>query len=288
MKRVLITGGTGFIGRHALPYLEARGFEVHAPDHHAVNLLDEAAQKALLDSVRPTHLLHLAWDVTPGKYWTSLSNIDWVRASLSLFRHFATAGGQRWVGAGTCAEYDWSCGPVLCENQTPLKPASLYGASKLSVGLLQEHMARELGVSFAWGRIFYMYGPHEAAARLVPSLISSLLAGQPAVCRQAHLLRDMLHVDDVARAFVEVLDSNVSGPVNIGSGQPVGLGKVAEVIAEACGRPELLELGDGRFPSSDPLEITADISKLRSIGFTPRYGLEEGIRQTVLTVCSTK
>ena len=287
MKRVLVTGASGFIGRHAVPHLEARGFEVHAPDRKTVNLLDEAAQKALIESVRPTHLLHLAWDVTPGKYWTSLTNMDWVCASLGLFRHFAANGGQRWVGAGTCAEYDWSCGPVLSEDRTPRKPASLYGASKLSLGLLQEHMARELDVSFAWGRIFYLYGPYEASGRLVPSLISSLLAGQSAVCRQDHLRRDMLHVDDVARAFVEVLDSRFEGPVNIGTGESVGLGKVAEVIAEACGHPELLELGGGRFPSSDPLEITADVNKLRSLGFTPRYSLEEGIRQTVLG-CHTK
>lgn len=281
MKRILVTGASGFVGRHALEHLKGRGFEVHAPDHHAVNLLEEAAQKALIESVRPTHLLHLAWDVTPGKYWTSLDNINWVRASLSLFQRFAENGGRRWVGAGTCAEYDWSCGPVLDENKTPLRPASLYGASKLSLGLLQEHMARGLGVSFAWGRIFYMYGPHEAPGRLVPSLVSSLLKGEQAVCKHDHLRRDMLHVDDVARAFVELLDSDHGGPVNIGSGQAVALGTVAQILAEACGLPALLELGWGRFPSTDPVEITADVRNLRSIGFTPRYGLEQGLRQVI-------
>src|SRR5438105_280249 len=135
MKRVLVTGASGFIGRHALPHLEARGFEVHAPGHSSFNVLDEKAHQPLLESIRATHLLHLAWDVTPGKYWTSLDNIEWVRASLSLFRHFAASGGKRWVGAGTCAEYDWSCGPVLSEETTPLRPTSLYGASKLSLGM---------------------------------------------------------------------------------------------------------------------------------------------------------
>jgi nucleoside-diphosphate-sugar epimerase len=271
VKRVLVTGAGGFIGRHTLPLLQARGFEVHRVRRDVTDLLDETTQKRLIESVRPTHLLHLAWDVTPGKYWTSLSNIAWVQASLSLFRIFAQHGGQRWIGAGTCAEYAW----------TGAMAESLYGIGKLSLGQLQQSLARELAVSFAWGRIFYLYGPHEPRGRLVPSLVRSILQGETALCRHDHLLRDMLHVSDVARAFVEGLDSDLTGPFDIGSGEPVRLGMVAELIAGLCGRPELLQLGNGQFPSNDSPEIVANISRLQSIGFIPKFTLIDGLRDTV-------
>lgn len=111
--RVLVTGATGFVGRHAVPALLARGFEVHGvgrgvgPNQHAADLLAAEDRRALIARVRPSHLLHLAWDAEPGRYWTSEANLDWVAASLDLARLFAAAGGRRFVGIGTCAEYAW-------------------------------------------------------------------------------------------------------------------------------------------------------------------------------------
>ena len=122
-KRVLLTGASGFVGRHAQTRLLELDYEVHAVEFRAMNdwahpsvhthtcdLLDDRARAALLRTVRPTHLLHLAWCATPGKFWTSLDNLSWVSASLELTHAFAEAGGARAVYAGTCAEYDWSSG----------------------------------------------------------------------------------------------------------------------------------------------------------------------------------
>ena len=117
MKRVLVTGATGFVGRHSPLALAARGFEVHAtcltgtPDTsatwHRVDLLDHAQVDRLLNEVRPTHLLHFAWYAVHGKYWTSTENLRWVESSLALLRSFVDRGGRRAVIAGTCTEYDW-------------------------------------------------------------------------------------------------------------------------------------------------------------------------------------
>src|SRR5262249_16760441 len=122
--KVVVTGASGFIGRHSLPALVARGHEVHAMARralqlprlpaHVCDLLDPHATAALIARVRPTHLLHFAWYAVPGKYWTAPENLDWVAATLHLLRGFAASGGQRVVMAGTCAEYDWSH-PTLSE-----------------------------------------------------------------------------------------------------------------------------------------------------------------------------
>ena len=124
MKKVLLTGASGFVGRHCLPALVARGYEVHAVSSsatapadtppgvrwHQADLLDGAQVSALLAQVRPRHLLHSAWYAVPGKYWTAPENFRWVRASLHLLQTFAAHGGRRVVVVGSSAEYDWHYG----------------------------------------------------------------------------------------------------------------------------------------------------------------------------------
>src|SRR5688572_5048389 len=140
MKRVLVTGASGFLGLHALPVLAARGFEVHATSlrkqpvvpgvrWHQSNLLDEQSIARLIAEVRVSHLLHLAWCAVPGRFWTAPENLLWAGASLNLIRAFRDHGGERVVVAGTCAEYDWHAGPCR-EDTTPIRPATVYGRCK--------------------------------------------------------------------------------------------------------------------------------------------------------------
>ena len=291
MLKVLITGAGGFVGRHCLPRLAAGGAEVHAVVRpgsappagatvaHQADLLDPAAAAALVAEVRPTHLLHLAWVATPGAYWNSPENLDWLAAGLGLLRAFARHGGRRAVLAGTCAEYDWAAGRCH-ETTTPLKPAGVYGACKNALREAAEAFARQEGFSLAWGRLFFLYGPHEDARRLTPSVVRALLRGEPAECSQGAQRRDFLHVRDAAEALAALLESEVAGPVNVGSGAAVAVRDVVRRLAEACGRPDLVRFG-APATNEAPL-VEADVGRLRDeVGFTPRYGLEDGLAQTV-------
>jgi len=296
MKKVLVTGGTGFIGRHAVAKLPGRGFDVHmtvppgesfrAEDFpgasiHRCDLFEPEARKAVLKSVRPSHLLHLAWYAEPEQYRTSPENLRWVGASLDLLREFAADKGQRAVLAGTCAEYDWSLGQCL-EWETPTDPLTLYGTCKNALHQIAERFTEQVGLSFAWGRVFFLYGPHEHPSRFIPSIIRSLLEGKPARCNYGQCVRDFLHVADVAGAFVQLLESDVRGPVNIASGQGVSLGQVASILAQIIGRKDLLQV-DALRPSADnPGILTADVTRLSSeVGWRATYGLESGLIQTV-------
>lgn len=292
-NRVLLTGASGFLGRHCLSALSGTGASVAAvsrrrpadapPDVDWIeaDLLDPAVPSRIMEQVRPDHLLHLAWIAVPGEYWTSLANYDWVAASLTLLRTFARSGGRRVLGAGSCGEYDWTSG--LCrERETPLIPTSPYGACKNALRELLQSLAEVTDLSWSWGRIFFLYGPDEPDSRLVASVARSVLAGREAHCTSGRQRRDFLHVADAARAMVTVLASTVTGPINIASGQAVTVAEVAALTATLAGRADLLRLG--ALPESDGQAacVVADIGRLASeVGFAPTFDLEAGLRDTV-------
>jgi len=292
VKRVLVTGGTGFIGRWALDPLVARGFDVHAVSSrpprttqpsvqwHEGNLLASGEPSRLIAAVRPTHLLHFAWSAPPGLFWTTPENVDWVAATLALARAFAENGGQRFVGAGSGAEYarsDEDCD----ERTTPLEPATLYGTCKLAAHRVVGAFARGR-FSSAWGRIFHLYGPHEDRSRLVPAVIRALLEQRDAECTAGTQVRDFMHVQDVAAAFVALLDSDVEGAVNIASGRPARLADVIANIGAALNAPDRIRLGARPIPAGEFPRVTATVTRLRDeVGWSSARDLDRGLAETI-------
>lgn len=291
MKRVIVTGPTGFIGRHTLAPLVARGYEVHAleretpgrprPDvpgvhWHTCDLLAGAAD--VVAAIAPTHLLHLAWYAVPGKYWSSTENLRWVRASLALYEAFAAAGGVRSVMGGTSAEYDWSNG-VCHERDTPIKPWTNYGTCKRALSEIVAADAVVAKASHAWARFFFLYGPDEYPERLVASVIRALLRGEVARCSPGTQARDFLHTADAAEATVALLDSSVEGPVNIASGEARSVKSIVERIAALVGTGALAL---GALPADNPPLVVADIARLRDeVGFRPSGDPDARLRETV-------
>ncbi len=294
MKTVLLTGATGFIGRHCLEALVERGFTVHAVSsrgrrnetqgavhwHHA-DLHNGEHVLRLVAEARPGYLLHLAWDVTPGFYWNSLENLRWVRTSLGLLQAFIDGGGRRVVMAGSCAEYDWSYG-YCTETQTPLTPQTLYGVCKNALHSMITAAGREAGISTAWARLFFLFGPGEHADRLIPSVMTSLLRGEEVLCTHGDQIRDYIYVKDAARAFAALLASDVSGPVNIASGQPVFLKDLVSLAAQLHERPDLVRLGAVSAAADDPHLLLADTRRLKdAVGWEAKYSVKQGMQETL-------
>ncbi len=291
MKKVFLTGATGFIGRHSINILLSRGFEIHAiareiPDEHQeglfwyqADLLDTGIVSKLISEIRPTHLLHFAWYAVPKEYWTSHQNIRWVQASLELIHSFIQQGGERIVMAGSCAEYDWNYG-YCSEYITPLKPCTLYGTCKHSLQDILAMYSKQAGISSAWGRIFFLYGPYEHPLRLISYVTSSLLRNEQALCSHGSQIRDFLYVEDVASAFVSLLDSPVEGSVNICSGQPISIHQMVMSIAKKLQCEDLVQFGT-RSMTEPPLLVGDSRRLVNEVKWEPSLGLTTGIDKTI-------
>ena len=292
-KRVLVTGATGFIGSHTIHPLLQRGYEVHAvsskPPHvvdesvvwHQADLMDSPSIARLLKDTHPTHLLHMAWYVVPGKLISSELNFDWVRASMELLKSFQQQGGKRVVMPGSGYEYDWSYG-YCHETRTPTVPNTTYGACKHAMDVMSQAFCRSHQISYAWPRLFFLYGPNEHPDRLVSSVIRSVLQGQEARCSHGRQMRDYLHVQDVADAMVSILDSTLEGPINIGSGVAMTLREIIITIGRTLGKEDLIKLGAIPSRANDAPMVVADIERLTTtMKWQPKYSLETGLAHTI-------
>jgi nucleoside-diphosphate-sugar epimerase len=292
MKRILVTGASGFIGRHVLPLLADRGWDVHAVSWgvptiempgvrwYECNLFDTEEIGKITKEAACGQLLHLAWYTEPGKYWTSPENFRWLRASMDILDAFYRAGGTKVVCAGTCAEYDWNYG-YCREDITPLAPATAYGKCKHILHQILTAYGETNKLQVTWGRVFFLYGPFEAPGRLVPSIAAALLQGKEAHCTHGEYIRDYLHVRDVAAAFVSLVSSDAQGAFNIGSSHPIPVREIAEQIAGELGAMHLLHMDTMPEQSKEPPLIVADNRRLLSLGWRPEFSLGEGISDTL-------
>lgn len=282
---VLLTGATGLIGRATAPALAAEGFRVIAVSRSGVaipgatgvscDLLSAEDRERLIAEIGPTHLVHLAWADGRDR-WTSPANQDWAAATVPLLEAFARNGGGRAVLAGSCAEYDWSSS-ILSET-TPLRPASPYGIAKAAAFAAATATAPRLGLLLAWARPFFVYGPGEPRGRLIGDLVRGLRAGERVACTDGLQRRDYLYSADLGRALATLTASDVTGPINLGSGIAIAVRDlIREVAAQIDGPGEAVLAARPRAPD-DPAEIRADVSRLSSLlGFRPAFGLREGV-----------
>lgn len=290
MKKVLITGATGFIGSQVTAELLRRGYEIHAlvypspiPDRpklvqHEINLLDCKAVESFMADKHFDNLIHLAWYVGPKCHVHDL-NMDWLMSSLNLLKCFKEQGGKTFLGAGTCSEYEYKYGYLL-EDETPTDPQTLYGNSKNAVYNVAKVFCRQNGIIFKWPRIFNLYGPNEKPQRLMPSVINSCLEGEDVKVSDCLKFQDYLHVEDTARGIVDVFENDVEGAVNICSGQPVQLREIVKKIAELTGFNGNILWGAVPAAFGDDVVVGSN-AKLKTTGWKPQYSLEEGLNKTI-------
>jgi nucleoside-diphosphate-sugar epimerase len=299
--RVLVTGAGGFLGRWAVASLlqrrvdtiavltqrSAAPTELSGARIEVCDLLDGQAARDLIKRTRPDVIVHFAWNATPGLYWTTPDNFSWLSATVALAQRHFENGGARFVLAGTCAEYDWASAALCEEAKTPTvlstpHLAKPYALCKALARVAVEGLARRFEQTTATGRIFFQFGPYEHPNRLAPAVIRALLSGTPIETTHGRQVRDFLHARDVGDAFAALALCNLTGPINIGSGDAVTLAAFISEIARQVGREELVLFGARQAPPDEPAILRPDIRHLRDeIAWRPHFTLETGVADTI-------
>jgi nucleoside-diphosphate-sugar epimerase len=244
------------------------------------DLCDATEVERQVARIAPELCLHAAWYAVPGEYLHADENVGLVAATASLVSVLARAGCRRFVGVGTCFEYDTRVGRM--SESSPTRPGSMYAASKLAASLLAEQIGSKHGMAVAWARLFYQYGPYEDERRLVPAVVGALLRGQEAPVTSGRQVRDFLYVEDVAGALWAIARSAVGGPVNVGSGEPVSVRDLVERIAAIMGRRDLLAFGNFPDRPDDPPLVCANNRRLvEECGWRRNRTHDEGLLETV-------
>lgn len=283
--RVLLTGASGFIGRHVLQLLLEQSVEVitlgrtdlnRSLRHEQCDLLQTLDFSTIMERVQPTHLIHLAWYAEHGKFWNSPLNLQWMHASYRLLDAFCKEGGEHALIAGSCAEYDWSYG-YCDEDLTPTEPGTLYGITKDATRRILQEVCKPFNVKLTWGRIFFPYGPGESDKRLIPSLFNVFEDHEAPFGVNRDSYRDLLHVRDLAEALVICNQKKPGGVINIASGEPVPIVKIVEIIAALmkADSGKVLQLEPTR--KGEPKYIFGNNNKLLQLGWQQTITLQEGL-----------
>lgn len=295
MKRIMITGASGFIGWHCIKPLIERDFEIYAICNKSeiieyenihclkIDLFNNQKIKETVELIKPDYLLHLAWNVEPSSYMNSNDNIDWVNASMYLIKTACENGCKKVVTAGTCLEYEFSgINQKIEELKTPITNKNLYAVCKTSLYNMCTAYCSNNKVKYAHGRVFYIYGPRENKKRVVPYVINSLIENDIADLSSGMQIRDYTYVKDVANAFVEILVSDVEGAVNIGTGNSLKLKDLFVEIGKQLGKKDLIKLGAIQAREDESRIIIADNEKLiTKTQWKQEFSLSDGVRETI-------
>lgn len=298
-EKVILTGGTGFIGRYILEELVHQGYEVHCLTHskavhlnnesvfsHKVNLLscEEKELEALLLKINASVIFHSAWYTNNKDYLTASTNYEWLSASKRLIHTFYKTGGAKFIGLGSCIEYDFSIITKernFLEENDALGSQKLYGQCKIALSEYLKEVSSLEHKDYLWARVFFVYGPHDRPGRLIPYIVNQLSQDKYAEPYYGGACRDYIFVKDLAKQIVHLHKAGGHGIINTGTGKGEKIKTIFQNVGKILGKEHLIVTND-KLATDKKNEPEFVIAKLREGVEWPRlHTLVEGIRETI-------
>lgn len=278
--KIFVTGGTGFVGRHAVAELQKHGHTLlilsrgaHTPSRKTRYLHGDLSTlsrwEKYVKRFKPDAALHMAWEGIPD-YGPENSMRNFVYG-MNLIRALGDAKCKKIVVTGSCWEYGVEAGRV--SEDDPLTIEKPFPAAKVALHRIGAAAADAYGMRLVWGRIFYVYGPGQKSTSLIPYLIESNLRGEMPRAKNPNGGNDFVYVGDVARALRLLVEKNTKSSLfNLGSGTVTGVREIAHII---YGKKVIAGRGKAR-------GFSADLSRTKKeLGWKPRTSIKEGIRKMI-------
>lgn len=264
----LLTGASGFVGYQVLTQLLKKNLKIHlvlrrGTEYAFANnpkiekiILTEDIFKEDIDwwsdvCAGVETVIHCAWYAEHGKYLDSSKNYDCLAGTTSLAGGAILSGVKRFIGVGTCFEYDLEVVEKL-RSDSAIKPLTIYAASKAATNLALSQIFRQAKVEFLWCRLFYLYGNGENPQRLYSYVKNKIQNNEFVDLTEGSQIRDYLDVEIAGKIIVEYALSDVVGDVNVCSGIPLSVKEFTENIAAEFGRVNLLRFGVRKNNLYDP------------------------------------
>jgi GDP-L-fucose synthase len=293
-KRILVTGGAGFLGRAVCRLLTKRGCtEVIVPRRVAWDLTTEDDAVELFDDVRPELVLHLAAEVggiganmkTPGRF--TYANLAMGLHVIEQCRRFEV---EKVVVVGTVCSYPLNPPVPFVEsdlwNGYPEPTNAGYGIAKRAIYEVLRQYHKQYSLPGAVVIPTNLYGPHDnfdpASSHVIPAMIRRFCRTDPVTLWGTGCAsREFLHVDDAAEGIVRAAETvTTPDPINLGGGGEVQMRKLAEMIAGECGYMGMIRW-DSSKPDGQPRRAVDATRASEILGWTPSIRLENGIAETV-------
>jgi len=297
-KRVLVSGGAGFLGTYVCGLIGRSRAEVITPRRRDYDLTEQQIVRRLLDETRPEIVVHLAAEVggiganraNPGRYFYANAAMG-----INLIEESRRAGIEKFVQVGTvCAYPKYTPVPFREDdlwNGYPEETNAPYGIAKKSLLVMLQAYRDQYDFNGIYLLPVNLYGPGDnfdlETSHVIPALIRKFAAARDTgassvdVWGTGSASREFLYVEDAARAIVLATERyDAPEPVNVGAGREIRIRDLVEMIAEITGFEGNVRW-DATKPDGQPRRML-DTSRAREhFGFEAEIGLEEGLRRTV-------
>ena len=301
--KVLLTGGTGFLGHHLVRALLGRKADVtlliqpHEKtwrlEHVGGNvnqvecrLTNRDETRFAVQKVQPGVIIHLAGLMERRRDLSILGDLvdHHVSSTINLILAVDPQTTRLVINTGTSEEYGEQDDPFV--ETLPADPVSPYSATKASATAMATYLSKAIGIPVITMRPFITYGPAQLHDTLIPFLIKGVLQKKTVELTAGLQYRDFIFVDDLVACYLAGIEKaeSLARPeiFNIGSGKKVQIREVIETIADLLHGQEYLKVGARPMRAGEPASMIADIQKAREIlGWQPAVSLSEGLKRTI-------